>query len=81
MQDLMSELRGETSRDNQSTNQNAPDSNTVTNQTRSSQAERKRSLRKVFKIGCFQVAFDIMDHKFLLKTEKKIKYRNQFGTT
>lgn len=44
MQDLMSELRGETSRDNQPANQDT-DNNTVTNQTRSSQAERKRSLR------------------------------------
>ena len=50
MQDLMSELRGETSRDNQSTNQNAPDSDTVTNQTRGSLSERKRSLRKVYNI-------------------------------
>ena len=47
MQDLMTELRGESSRDNQPTNPN--DGNKVTNQTRSSQAERKRSLRHVFK--------------------------------
>ena len=47
MQDLMTELRGETSRDNQPTNKN--DGNKVTNETRrSSQAERKRSLRHVF---------------------------------
>ena len=48
MQDLMTELRGETSRDNQPTNKN--DGNKVTNETRrSSQAERKRSLRHVFR--------------------------------
>ena len=45
MQDLMSELRGETSRDNQPTNQNEPSG---TNERRASQSkERKRSLRIV----------------------------------
>jgi len=44
MQDIMTELRGETSRDNQPTNQSDGNQN-VTNPTRSSQAERKRSIR------------------------------------
>ena len=84
----MSELRGETSRDNQPANQDT-DNNTVTNQTRSSQAERKRSLRRVFEFYFFGAK--IRGSKFRLKiwgkiygwfeNGKKIKYRNQFGAT